>query len=83
MNLKDLMKNLTDEEIRIMLKDLTDIQKERQKEEEEPEHYYTFSGEWYFGCWARSKEEAERYLSEASIEDFELNFERVEMEVRE
>ena len=84
MNLKEAIKNLTDEELGELLNEIVNRQLEKAKEEEEtPSRYYTFSGEWYFGCWAKSKEEAERYMSEAPMEDFELNFERVEMEVND
>lgn len=84
MNLKDTIKYLTDEELGELLNEIVNRQLEKAKEEEEaPSRYYSFSGEWYFGCWAKSKEEAERYMSEAPIEDFELNFERVEMEVND
>jgi len=73
MNLKDLMKNLTDEEIRVMLKDLNDLQEERQqKEKEESRHYYEFTGTWSWGVWATSKEEAERYFKSAYTDDFEI-----------
>ena len=72
MNLKDLMKNLTDEEICAMLKDLKDIQEERQKEKEEPEHYYEFTGTWSWGVWAKSKEEAVKDFEHAYIEEFEI-----------
>lgn len=75
MDLKEALKNATLDEL------LDELVRREKKEEETPSRYYTFSGEWYFGCWARSKEEAERYMEEATIEDFELNFERVEMEV--
>jgi hypothetical protein len=82
MNLKEALKNMTDEELGELLNEIVNRQLEKAKEEEEePLHHYSFSGEWYFDCWARSKDEAERYLSEATIEDFDLNFERVEMEV--
>lgn len=84
MNLKEAIQNLTDEELGELLNEIVNRQLEKAKEEEEaPSRYYTFSGEWYFGCWAKSKEEAERYMSEAPMEDFELNFERVEMEVND
>lgn len=84
MNLKDTIKYLTDEELGELLNEIVNRQLEKAREEEEaPSRYYSFSGEWYFGCWAKSKEEAERYMSEAPIEDFELNFERVEMEVND
>lgn len=82
MNLKEAIQNLTDEELGELLNEIVNRQLEKAKEEEEtPLRHYAFSGEWYFDCWARSKDEAERYLSEATIEDFELNFERVEVEV--
>ena len=82
--LRDFVKNLTDDELGELLDAVVNRQLEKAREEEEaPSRYYTFSGEWYFGCWAKSKEEAERYLSEATIEDFELNFERVEVEVND
>ena len=84
MNLKEALKSMTDEELGELLNEIVNRQLEKAREEEEaPSRYYTFSGEWYFGCWAKSKEEAERYMEEAPIEDFELNFERVEMEVND
>ena len=78
------IQDMSDEELEELLSAVVNRKLEKAREEEEaPSRYYTFSGEWYFGCWAKSKEEAERYLSEAPIEDFELNFERVEVEVNE
>jgi len=82
MNMKEALKNLTDEELGELLDEIVNRKLEKEREEKEtPIRHYAFSGEWYFDCLARSKEEAERYLSEATIEDFDLNFERVEMEV--
>lgn len=79
-NLKDLMKNLTDEEICVMLKDLTDIQKERRQEEkEEPEHFYEFTGTWSWGDWAKSKEEAVKAFEHAYIEEFEILTDKYEV----
>ena len=76
------IQDMSDEELEELLSAVVNRKLEKEREEKEaPSRYYTFSGEWYFGCWAKSKEEAERYLSEAPIEDFELNFERVEVEV--
>jgi hypothetical protein len=72
MNLKDLMKNLTDEEICVMLKDLKDLQEERQKEKDEPDHYYEFTGTWSWGVWAKSKDEAVECFKESCIEEFEI-----------
>lgn len=73
MDLKDLMKNLTDEEIRAVLKYLNDLQEERQQEEEEePEHYYEFTGTWSWGVWAKSKEEAVECFKDSYIEEFEI-----------
>jgi hypothetical protein len=72
MNLKDLMKNLTDEESCVMLKDLKDVQEERQKEKDEPDHYYEFTGTWSWGVWAKSKDEAVECFKESCIEEFEI-----------
>lgn len=72
MNLKDRLKDLTDEEICEMLKDLKDLQEERQKEKEEPEHYYEFTGTWSWGVWAKSKEEAVECFNNSYIEDFNI-----------
>lgn len=72
MNLKDRLKDLTDEEICEILKDLKDLQEERQKEKEEPEHYYEFTGTWSWGVWAKSKEEAVECFNNSYIEDFDL-----------
>ena len=72
MNLKDHLKALTDEELCEMLKDLKDLQEERQKEKEEPEHYYEFTGTWSWGVWAKSKEEAVECFNNSYIEDFDL-----------
>lgn len=72
MNLKDRLKDLTDEELCEMLKDLKDLQEERQKEKEEPEHYYEFTGTWSWGVWAKSKEEAVECFNNSYIEDFDL-----------
>lgn len=82
--LRDFVKNLTDDELSALLEEVVNRQLEMAREEKEmPLRHYSFSGEWYFDCWARSKEEAERYMEEATIEEFELNFERVEVEVDE
>lgn len=82
--LRDFVKNLTEEELEELLSAVVNRKLEMEREEKEaPSRYYTFSGEWYFGCWAKSKEEAERYMEEAPIEEFELNFERVEVEVND
>ena len=72
MNLKDLMKNLTDEEIRVMLEDLRDVQCERQKAKEESNHYYEFTGTWSWGVWAPSKEEAVECFKESYPEEFDI-----------
>lgn len=72
MNLKDHLEALTDEELCEMLKDLTLLQEERQKEKEEPEHYYEFTGTWSWGVWAKSKEEAVECFNNSYIEDFDL-----------
>ena len=72
MNLKDRLEYLTDEELCEMLKDLKDLQEERQKEKEEPEHYYEFTGTWSWGVWAKSKEEAVECFNNSYIEDFDL-----------
>ena len=80
MNLKDHLKALTDEELCEMLKDLKDLQEERQKEKEEPEHYYEFTGTWSWGVWTKSKEEAEQYFNESYIEDFNILTDEYKME---
>ncbi len=73
MNLKDRLKDLTDEEIRAVLKYLNDLQEERQQEaKEEPEHYYEFTGTWSWGVWAKSKEEAVECFNNSYLEDFDL-----------
>ena len=78
------IQDMSDEGLEELLSAVVNRKLEKAREEEEkPSRYYTFSGEWYFGCWAKSKEEAERYMEEAPIEDFELNFERVEVEVND
>lgn len=83
MNLKEAL-NLSDEELGELLNEIINRKLEKECEEEEkPIRHYAFSGEWYFDCLARSKEEAERYMSEACIEEFDLNFERVEVEVED
>ena len=56
------LKNLTDEEICKMLKDLKDLQSERQKEKEEPYHHYVFTGTWEWDVWAQNKKEAVEYF---------------------
>lgn len=83
MNLKEALKNLTDKELNELLDEIINHQMERAREEETPLHYYTFSGKWSFGCWARSQEEAEQYMEEATIELFDLDLESVEMEVND
>lgn len=72
MNLKDHLEYLTDEEICEMLKDLRSLQEERQKEKEEPNHFYEFTGTWSWGVWAKSKEEAVECFKDAYTDEIEI-----------
>lgn len=72
MNLKDSWEYLTDEEICEMLKDLRSLQEERQKEKEEPNHFYEFTGTWSWGVWASSKEEAVECFKDAYTDEIEI-----------
>lgn len=83
MNLKDRLKDLTDEELCEILKDLKDLQEKRQKEKEEPEHYYEFTGTWSWGVWAKSKEEAVECFNNSYIEDFDIYADEYKIEVDE
>lgn len=73
MNLKEALKNMTDEELGELLTELVNCQREKAKEiEDEPEHYYVFTGTWSWDIWAKSKEEAERCFKNAYTEEFEI-----------
>ena len=73
MNLKEILKNLTDEELGEILSEYANRQLEKvKKEEEETEHYYEFTGTWVFGIWAKSKEEAEKYFRNANMDEFDI-----------
>jgi len=47
------------------------------------EMYYTFSGAWSWGCWATSKEEAHDKFDNADLDEFDIDFSHVEIEVEE
>lgn len=72
MNLKEALTSLTDEELSEMLKDIKVLQEERQKEKEEPKHYYEFTGTWSWGIWAKSKEEAVECFKESYFDEIEI-----------
>lgn len=72
MNLKETLKNLTDEELGELL-EIINHQLEKEKEEiEAPQHYYEFTGTWSWGTWAPNKEEAVEQFKDTYIEDFEI-----------
>lgn len=74
MNLKEVLKNLTDEELGEILSEYANrqLEKVKKKEKEEPDHYYEFTGTWSWGVWAPSQEEAVERFKESCIEDFEI-----------
>ena len=45
--------------------------------------YYTFSGMWSWGCWATNEEEARNKFDDADLDDFDIDFSHVEIEVEE
>ena len=48
----------------------------------EPEGmYYTFSGTWSWGCWATDEDEAKDKFNDADLNDFNIDFTHVEVEV--
>ena len=74
MNLKEALKNLTDEELGEILSEYANrqLEKVKKEEKEEPEHYYEFTGAWSWGVWAKSKEEAVKDFKHAYLQDFEI-----------
>ena len=73
MNLKEALKNMTDEELGELLPELIDRLREGQKESEpESNHYYEFTGTWSWGVWAPNEEEAVECFKESCIEEFEI-----------
>lgn len=73
MNLKETLKNLTDEELGELLNEIVNRQLEKAKEEiETPQHYYEFTGTWSWGTWAPNKEDAVEQFKDSCIEDFEI-----------
>lgn len=71
MNLKETIKNLTDEELGELLDLIVNRQLEKAKKKE-PDHYYEFTGTWSWGVWAPSKEEAVECFKDAYTEEFEI-----------
>ena len=47
------------------------------------EMYYTFSGVWSWGCWATNEEEAHDKFDDADLDDFNIDYSHVEVEVDE
>lgn len=47
------------------------------------EMYYTFSGSWSWGCWATNEDEARDKFDDADLNDFDIDFSHVEVEVEE
>lgn len=45
--------------------------------------YYTFSGGWFWGCWATNEDEAYKKFNKADRDDFDINLNHVEVEVEE
>lgn len=45
--------------------------------------YYTFSGMWSWGCWAANEDEARDKFDDADLDDFDIDFSHVEVEVDE
>ena len=45
--------------------------------------YYVFSGVWSWGCWATDADEARDKFDDADLDDFDIDFSHVEMEVEE
>ena len=43
--------------------------------------YYTFSGVWSWGCWASNEEEARKKFDDADLDDFDIDCDRIEVEV--
>lgn len=72
MTTKERLEELSEEEIEKLLNLWTETKKQEPCPEEEKEHYYEFTGTWSWGTWAKSKEEAEKYLKLSYAEDFDL-----------
>ena len=45
--------------------------------------YYTCSGMWSWGCWAANEDEARDKFDDADLDDFDIDFSHVEVEVDE
>lgn len=43
--------------------------------------YYTFSGMWSWGCWAKNIDDAKRQFADAYNEDLDIDTDHVEIEV--
>lgn len=71
MNLREVVENLTDEELSELLNEIVNRQLENAKKKE-PDHYYEFTGTWSWGVWAPNKEEAVECFKESCVEDFEI-----------
>jgi len=41
--------------------------------------YYTFSGEWSWGCWATNEEEARRMFDDADISIIDIDCDNIEV----
>lgn len=80
MNLKETIKNLSDEELGELLNEIINRQLEKAKEKEEPNHYYVFTGTWEWGVWAPNKEEAIECFKESCPEEFDLCTDEYEVE---
>lgn len=73
MNLREVVENLTDEELGELLNEIVNRQLEKAKEaEDEPDHYYVFTGIWEWDVWAKSKEEAVKCFKESRPEEFSI-----------
>jgi len=73
MNLREALKDLTDEELGELLNEIVNRQLEKAKEaEEEPDHYYVFTGTWEWDVWAKSKEEAVKCFKKSRPEEFDI-----------
>lgn len=80
MNLKEALKNMTEEELSDLL-EIVSRQLEKAKEaEDEPDHYYVFTGTWEWGVWAPSKEEAVECFKESCPEEFDIYTDEYEVE---
>lgn len=80
MNLKETLKNLTDEELGELLNEIVNRQLEKAKEKEESDHHYVFTGTWEWDVWAKSKEEAVECFEESCPEEFNICTDEYEVE---